>query len=49
MQKDWNVDLVGILATEEDVQRRNVIVNSQNLLQFFVKLISDTPDGFPNA
>ena len=49
MYKDWNVDFVGILATEEDVQRRPIIINSQNALQFYVKLISDTPYGFPNV
>jgi len=49
MNKDWNVDFVGLLATEEDVQRRPIIINSQNVLQFFVKLISYTPYGFPNV
>lgn len=49
MNKDWNVDFVGLLAMEEDVQRRPIIINSQNTLQFFVKLISDTPYGFPNV
>ncbi|MFX3633233.1 MAG: McrB family protein [Candidatus Pristimantibacillus sp.] len=49
MNKDWNVDFVGLLATEEDVQKRPIIINSQNSLQFFVKLISDTPYGFPNV
>ncbi|GIP39844.1 hypothetical protein J31TS4_31240 [Paenibacillus sp. J31TS4] len=49
MNKDWNADFVGILATEEDVQKRPIIINSQNSLQYFVKLISDTPYGFPNV
>ncbi|GFN32955.1 McrB family protein [Paenibacillus xylaniclasticus] len=49
MNKDWNLDFVGILATEEDLQRRPIIINSQNVLQFFVRLISETPYGFPNA
>lgn len=49
MINNWNIDFVGVLATEEDVQKRNVIVNSQNVLQFYVKLISDKPDSFPNA
>ncbi|MEK3783553.1 McrB family protein [Paenibacillus sp. FSL R5-0810] len=49
MNKDWNVDFVGLLATEEDLQKRPIIINSQNSLQFFVKLISDTPYGFPNV
>src|SRR5690606_10715262 len=49
MYKDWYIDFVGVLATEEDVQKRPIIINSQNALQFFVKLISDTPYGFPNV
>lgn len=49
MYKDWSIDFVGIMASEEDLQRRPIIINSQNILQFFVKLISQTPDGFPNV
>lgn len=49
MNKEWNIDFIGLLATEDDLQRRPIIINSQNSLQYYVRLISDTPYDFPNV
>lgn len=48
MNKDWSIDLVGRLAREEDVLKRPIFINSQDELQFQIKLISETPEKFPN-
>jgi hypothetical protein len=47
------VDLIGLLADDHYVYEstgkyNSIFVNSQNYLQFWVKVVSDTPDGFPN-
>ncbi|MBG9794044.1 hypothetical protein ABD76_16645 [Paenibacillus dendritiformis] len=49
MNREWDVEFVGVLATEEEIQKRPIMINSQNSIQFYVKLISDTPYDFPNV
>ena len=53
MNKSWNIDLVGVLAEEDYVlntfDKQAVYINSQNVIQFFVKVISKEPDSFPNV
>jgi hypothetical protein len=51
-RKKWEVDFLGILATNEEVyesigRHKAVFINSQNYLQFFIKVISETPETFP--
>ncbi|HEU4964142.1 MAG TPA: AAA family ATPase [Bacilli bacterium] len=50
--KKWDLDLVGALASaeyvEEKMGREAVFINNQNSLQFNIKLISQTPENFPN-
>ena len=52
MNKTWNIDLVGVIADQEYVQntidKQAVYINSQNGMQFFVKIISEAPENFPN-
>ncbi|WP_462411707.1 McrB family protein [Neobacillus sp. Marseille-QA0830] len=52
MNKSWNIDLVGELADEEYVlntmDKQAVYINSQNVIQFYVKIISEVPDSFPH-
>lgn len=52
--KKWEIEVVGALATDEYVEEKTgqifaVFVNSQNSIQFNVRSISDTPEGFPNV
>lgn len=51
--KKWDLDLVGSLASAEYVEektgREAVFVNNQHSLQFNIKLISQTPENFPNV
>jgi hypothetical protein len=53
MNKSWNVDLVGMLATEEYVEEKYgkeaVYVNKVNQVQFNIKVISQPPENFPNV
>ncbi|KAB2952262.1 AAA domain-containing protein [Heliorestis acidaminivorans] len=48
----WPFDVIGVLASDEYVATKMnggaVFVNRQNSLQFSVKLISQTPEGFPS-
>jgi len=51
--KKWDVDFVGTLATQSDMEettygRRPIIINQQNTIQFYLKIISHTPHSFPN-
>ncbi|WP_181918036.1 McrB family protein [Cohnella phaseoli] len=51
-RKKWDVDFLGILASNEEVyesmgRHKAVFINSQNRLQFFFKVISETPESFP--
>ncbi|GMA60716.1 AAA family ATPase [Alicyclobacillus fastidiosus] len=52
INKTWDIDVVGVLASEEYVREKTgkscVFVNSQNSIQFSVRLISETPETFPN-
>ncbi|ALC89411.1 AAA family ATPase [Bacillus sp. FJAT-18017] len=50
--KVWATDLIGVVAEDtyiENTFREAVFVNSQDLLQFQIKLISQPPDSFPNV
>lgn len=53
MKNNWEkVDLVGILATEEEINKaynkENIFINSNDFIQFYIKLISTTPYDYPN-
>lgn len=51
-QKIWTTDLIGVLA-EDDFEslsfRQNIFINSQDVLQCLLKLISQPPESFPNV
>lgn len=53
MNKSWDTDLVGVLAEEEyvinTIDKQAIYINSQNVIQFFVKIISEEPDSFPSV
>ena len=45
MKNNWEkVDLIGILATEEEISKvynkENIFINSNDFIQFYIKLIS---------
>ncbi|KQX45867.1 McrB family protein [Paenibacillus sp. Root444D2] len=51
-RKKWDVDFLGVLSTNEEVfesigRHKAVFINSQNYLQFFIKVINETPESFP--
>ncbi|MCL6454728.1 MAG: AAA family ATPase [Alicyclobacillus sp.] len=50
--KIWDVDVLGVLAEEEYVRdrtgRSNCFINTQNVIQFLVRLVSKPPETFPN-
>ncbi|UJS27849.1 AAA family ATPase [Macrococcoides canis] len=50
--KIWKEDLIGVLATADEIHkengRDNIFVNNENSLQFLIKIISTNPEGFPN-
>lgn len=53
MKNNWEkVDLIGILATEEEINKaynkENIFINSNDSIQFYIKLISTTPYDYPN-
>ncbi|OEK79677.1 hypothetical protein AST03_06855 [Staphylococcus equorum] len=53
MKNNWEkVDLIGILATEEEINKaynkENIFINSNDYIQFYIKLISTTPYDYPN-
>lgn len=47
MAKKWSIDFAGVLATTDEVVRKNVFVNKQGALQFYLKIISVPPQNFP--
>lgn len=53
MKNNWEkVDLIGVLATEEEINKaynkENIFVNTNDSIQFYIKLISTTPYDYPN-
>lgn len=53
MFKKWDVDLLGMLATDQYVEEKtgkskSVFVNNQNSIQFNMRLVSQPPANFPN-
>lgn len=51
-RKKWDIDFLGVLPTNEETyeitgRHKTVFVNSQNYLQFFIKVINETPETFP--
>lgn len=52
MNKVWENDLVGVLADvdqSELLYRDTILINKQDSLQFFVRIISQPADSFPNV
>lgn len=52
MNKVWENDLVGVLADvdqSELIYRDSILINKQDSLQFFVRIISQPADSFPNV
>ncbi|MGO0060599.1 McrB family protein [Brevibacillus fluminis] len=52
--KNWDIDLVGVLADNDYVSETTgkpfaVFVNRQNSIQFLIKVISQTPETFPDV
>lgn len=47
----WNVDFVGVLAEESEVNERDgrnsIFINNTNSIQFYIKIISEKPYSFP--
>lgn len=53
MSYKWEkVDLIGVLASSEDIRRvydkENIFINNGGYIQFYVKLISTTPYDYPS-
>lgn len=53
MNKTWNSNVIGVLASDESVQhalsRNAIFKNKQNVIQFYVRIISKVPDSFPHV
>ncbi|KPB06085.1 McrB family protein [Bacillus sp. CHD6a] len=52
MNKVWENDLVGVLADvdqSELLYRDSILINKQDSLQFFVRIISQPAESFPNV
>lgn len=53
MNKSWNIDFIGVLASEDYVlntlDKQAIYINSQSVIQFFIKIISEEPESFPNV
>lgn len=51
MNKTWNTNVIGVLASDESVQhaigRKAIIKNTQDIMQFYVRIISKVPDSYP--
>ena len=51
MNKKWNVDILGVLATAEEMDyflgKNEVFINNTDTLQFYIKILSQEPDNFP--
>ncbi|WP_394877501.1 McrB family protein [Mammaliicoccus lentus] len=53
MHYKWEkVDLIGVLASSEDIRRvydkENIFINNEGYIQFYIKLISTTPYDYPD-
>lgn len=52
MNKTWNTYVIGVLASDESVQhalgKKAIFKNTQNVMQFYVRIISKVPDSFPH-
>ncbi len=52
MNKTWNANVIGVLASDESVQRalgkKAVFKTAEGLIQFYVRIISRAPDSFPH-
>jgi hypothetical protein len=52
MQKKWDIDVLGVLAEDEYVKEKMgkeaVFINQQGDVQFCIRIISQTPESFPN-
>jgi energy-coupling factor transporter ATP-binding protein EcfA2 len=48
-RKWWNIDFVGVLALDGEVStgRNSVIINRNNNLQFYIRIVSSPPENFP--
>jgi hypothetical protein len=51
-RRKWDIDFLGVLSTNEETYEltgrfKTVFVNSQNYLQFFIKVINEMPESFP--
>lgn len=47
--KRWDINIAGILANDGEVStgRSSIIINRNNNLQFYIKIISNPPESFP--
>ncbi|HHP1116817.1 TPA: McrB family protein [Bacillus thuringiensis] len=47
--KKWDIDIAGILANDGEVStgRNSIIINRNNNLQFYIRIISTPPENFP--
>ncbi len=52
MQRSWDIDVVGVLADDDYVRekmgREALFINKQGAIQFYIRIISQTPESFPN-
>lgn len=52
MHKNWDIDVVGVLADNDYVKdklgREAIFINKQGAIQFYIRIISQTPESFPN-
>ncbi|WP_136608757.1 McrB family protein [Paenibacillus dokdonensis] len=51
-RKKWDIDFLGALPSNDEIleilgRHKTVFVNSQNSLQYFIKVINETPISFP--
>ena len=48
-RKMWDIDFVGVLALDGEVStgRNSVIINRNNDLQFYIRIVSSPPENFP--
>lgn len=47
--KKWDIDIAGILANDGEVStgRSSVIINRNDNLQFYIRIVSTPPESFP--
>lgn len=45
--KKWEMDFAGVLGENYEISRKTVILNSNDTLQFYIKIISNPPENFP--